>query len=205
MVTIIGAGDVARRKAEDLLEAGALIRVVSPEIHPNFSALKEKFSSRITMETRPYQKGDLKGSVLVFSATDNSQVNRQVYEEAMEENILINAVDDPPNCSFFIASMYRKGDLLMTLSTSGASPSMAARLRRELQKHIPQNIDIVLASLRRGRELLKSDNAFGDLDFEARGAVMKCITSDDALIEELGLCEDEAALRVLLRRVAGSA
>jgi precorrin-2 dehydrogenase/sirohydrochlorin ferrochelatase len=186
-VAIIGAGEVALRKARDLLDAGATVRVISPQFNEGFARLSDEFPGRLECLERPYGRGDLEGAMLVFSATSSSEVNAQVFSEAMERNILINAVDDPPNCSFYIPSFIRRGDLIMTLSTSGASPSMAARLRRQLQEHIPDNIEDVLSALRSGRELLKSHEYFSSMSFEERGSLLKNVVNDDALLERL--CE----------------
>jgi precorrin-2 dehydrogenase/sirohydrochlorin ferrochelatase len=107
-VAIIGAGAVALRKARDLLDSGAIVRVISPRFHEGFSALRDEFPGRMECLERPYSRGDLEGVMLVFSATSSSEVNALVFAEAMERNILINAVDDPPNCSFYIPSFVRR-------------------------------------------------------------------------------------------------
>lgn len=202
LVTVIGAGEVSLRKVEDLLETGARVRVISPVFHSGFKALGENFPGRIECLEREYREGDLDGAALVFSATNDGGVNASVFTEATERNILINAVDDPPNCSFFIPSFIRRGDLLMALSTSGASPSMAARLRRSLESHIPENIEGVLASLRAARELLKNDDAFGGMDFEKRGAILKKVVNDDGLLESLGSAHTAGRLRKFLISLA---
>lgn len=184
---MIGGGEVALRKTSDLLYSGAHVKVVSPEFHSDFALLEADSQGCLQLVKRKYRPGDLQGAMLVFSATNDPAVNREVFEEATELNILINAVDDPPNCSFYIPSMYRKGDLIMTLSTSGASPSMAARLRRTLEEHIPEDIDVILTALREARELLKESSSFSQLDFNQRGALLKDIVNREDLLE--GLCE----------------
>ena len=187
LAVMIGGGEVAYRKTADLLESGARVKVVSPEFHEKYALLETENRENLELIKRKYRPGDLQGAMLVFSATNDPGVNREVFEEADEQNILINAVDDPPNCSFYIPSMYRKGDLIMTLSTSGASPSMAARLRRNLQEHIPEDIDVILTALREAREMLKESPSFGDLSFHERGAILKEIVNREDLLE--GLCE----------------
>jgi precorrin-2 dehydrogenase/sirohydrochlorin ferrochelatase len=201
-VAIVGAGGVALRKARDLLDSGAAVRVISPRFHEGFASLRGEFTGRIECLERPYRRGDLEGAMLVFSATSSPEVNALVFAEAMERNILINAVDDPPNCSFYIPSFVRRGDLIMTLSTSGASPSMAARLRRQLQEHIPDNIEDVLASLRSGRELLKSHGYFSSMSFEERGAVLKSVVNDDVLLDRLCAAYRENRLPEFLKDLA---
>ncbi len=133
---------------------------------------------------RPYQPGDLAGAALVFAATSNADVNRAVFKEAQERNIFINAVDDPPNCSFFIPSFIKKGDLILALSTSGKSPAMAARLRREIEKHIPEDIEQTLTALSEIRDIFKSHKNFTDISSSDRGRILKLIANSDALLQE---------------------
>ncbi len=202
-VVVIGAGEVAFRKTSDLLDAGAEVRVISPEFYSGFDALAADNPGQLRLVRRAYMPGDCEGAILVFSATNDPGVNREVFEEASERNILINAVDDPPNCSFYIPSMYRKGDLLMTLSTSGASPSMAGRLRRRLQEHIPEDIDVILTALREARELLKSSTSFNGLTFDERGAILKeIVNNEDLLCSLCDSCRDKSLEDFLRSRVS---
>jgi len=200
-VCVIGAGEVALRKVTDLLACGALVSVIAPSMHEGFAGLAEYYGDRLVMIKREYLYGDVGDSVLVFSATNDERVNRAVFNEAQERNILINAVDDPPNCSFFIPSSFRKGDLVMTLSTSGASPAMAARIRRELQKHIPEHIDTMLEALKEAREMLKNDSRFAHLDTVRRGELLKFMVNDDARLEELRLSFEQGNLGAFLLQI----
>ncbi|MCL1865304.1 MAG: bifunctional precorrin-2 dehydrogenase/sirohydrochlorin ferrochelatase [Spirochaetes bacterium] len=188
---IIGGGDVAVRKLSDLIDAGANIRIISPEFHDEIIKLSELFKNRLTLIKRGYEKNDLDGAALVFSATNDTDVNRKIFNEAKEKNILINAVDDPPNCSFYIPSFIRKGDLIFSVSTGGASPAMAARLRREMEKHIPENIETILERLNKARTLLKEDKLFSNIDSSQRGEILKEITYSDQLLASLISCKDE--------------
>lgn len=201
---VIGGGIVALRKVRDLLNAGARVTVISPEIHEDFNKLREKNSGQLTLFERKYRKGDLENATLVFSATDKSDVNHSVFLEAEKRGIFINAADDPPNCSFIIPSMAHHGDLIIALSTSGASPAMAARLRREFESHIPENIEEVLATLRKTRELLKSDKTFSTLDFSDRGKLLKKIVNDDGLLNELITSEKNGQLKEFLLNITNS-
>jgi len=190
LAVIIGGGDVAVRKLLDLIDAGADIKIISPEFNDDIIKTSESFKDRVVLVKRKYEKNDLNGAMLVFSATNNPDVNREIFNEAKEKNILINAVDDPPNCSFYIPSFIRKGDLIFSISTSGASPAMAARLRREMEKHIPENIELILERLNKARTLLKEDKNFSGLDSSQRGEILKKITNSDKLIAELISCGD---------------
>jgi precorrin-2 dehydrogenase/sirohydrochlorin ferrochelatase len=195
---IIGGGDVAARKLSDLIEAGADIKIISPEFHDEIIKTSKVFKDRVTLIKREYERNDLDGSLLVFSATNDTDVNREIFNEANEKNILINAADDPPNCSFYIPSFVRRGDLLFSVSTSGASPAMAARLRREMEKHIPEKIETILERLNQARILLKEDKNFTNLDSLQRGKILKEITSSDQLIASLISCKDEEMIDFLL-------
>ena len=163
-----------------------------------FPVCAEEYGDRLVMTQREYCHGDIIGSTLVIAATDNEAVNRAVFEEAAERSILINSADDPSNCSFFLPSSYRAGDLVMSISTGGSSPALAARLRRELQKHIPGNIETILAALNEARQLLKSSEAFSQLDTVRRGEILKVIVNDDARLEELRISYEKGSLEACL-------
>lgn len=199
LVTVIGAGEVAFRKVQDLLEAGANIRVIAPQFHTNFAVLKEALENRLEYIQRSYKKGDIVGSMIVFSATDDADVNKAVFEDASELNILINAVDDPPNCSFFVPSFVRKGDFILALSTSGASPAFAARMRRELEEQLPQGIEEALLGLRYARELLKTDADFSELDAFERGKLLSKIANSDSLLDMLITAQQDDSIKDFLK------
>ncbi|PKL16291.1 MAG: siroheme synthase [Spirochaetae bacterium HGW-Spirochaetae-5] len=195
---IIGGGEVAARKVLDLLEAGAFVKVVSPDFNDEILNAQKSYTDKLVLLKRKYEKNDLEGAYIVFSATNDSAVNTEVFREAEERGILINAVDDPPNCSFYVPSFVRKGDLIIALSTAGASPAMAARLRREIEKHIPEDIDLVLEKLKTARTLLKEDEFFNSLDSSGRGTILKKIVSEDKLIEAMNSCSDDDMVDFLL-------
>ncbi len=197
-VVIIGGGEVAARKVADLLEAGAVVKVISPEFNDDIIKAADLYKDKVILLKRKYEKNDLNGAFIVFSATNDSAVNAGVFREAEESGILINAVDDPPNCSFYVPSFVRKGDLLFALSTGGASPAMAARLRREIEKHIPEDIETVLEKLKNARTLLKEEECFSCIDSPERGKILKKIVSDDKLLEDMNSCSDDEMIEFLL-------
>lgn len=194
LTVVIGGGSVAARKISDLFEAGAVVRVISPEFVPEIIEMNRMNPHRIELVQREYIKGDLHGAVLVFSATDKRDVNSAVYAEAEGMGILVNAVDDPPNCSFYVPSFVRRGDLIFALSTSGASPAMAAKLRRMLEDTIPCEVDNMLKALRRGREILKTDESFRHMDTDCRGEILKRVVNDDDLLEKLSSCSCDSEI-----------
>ncbi|MCL2026376.1 MAG: bifunctional precorrin-2 dehydrogenase/sirohydrochlorin ferrochelatase [Leptospirales bacterium] len=204
-VTVIGAGEVAFRKVQDLLDAGALVKVVAPQFHPDFAVLKEVFEERLECLERAYARGDISGSMLVFSATDDPDTNKAAFEEAAEFNILINAVDDPPNCSFFVPSFIRRGELIVAVSTSGASPAFAARMRRELEEQIPNGVEDALAGLRIVRTLLKDDPDFNAIDYYGRGKLLNKIANSDFILDSLvGAVQDDSVKDFLKFLIADS-
>ncbi|MDY6935065.1 MAG: bifunctional precorrin-2 dehydrogenase/sirohydrochlorin ferrochelatase [Spirochaetota bacterium] len=182
LVAIIGGGEVAFRKAKDLIEAGARVRIISPTIHEGIIELKNSNIESINLIQREYSQGDLEGAILVFAATNDQNINRQVFNEAEGKNIFINSVDDPPNCSFFVPSMVRRGDFILSVSTSGASPAMAAKLRRLFEEDIPHNIEDILKSLREARLTLQEIEGLNPTE---RGAVLKNIVNDDNLLTNI--------------------
>jgi precorrin-2 dehydrogenase/sirohydrochlorin ferrochelatase len=183
-VTVIGGGDVALRKVHDLIESGAFVTVVSPELHPEILRLGEERDNPVIIR-RDYYPGDLEGAVLAFSATDDPDINRSVYREATERGIFINAVDDPENCSFIIPSSFTRGDLTVAVSTGGASPAMSAKVRRLLERSLPEEIGDMLEALKEARSLLKEHESFRELDTQRRGEVLKAIVASDLLLGEL--------------------
>jgi precorrin-2 dehydrogenase / sirohydrochlorin ferrochelatase len=198
-VSVIGAGEVALRKVRDLLRCGARVCVIAPVMHADFDALADEYSAVLELKRREYCSGDIDGSLLVIAATDDTEVNRAVFTEAQQRSILINAVDDPPNCSFFVPSSFRKGDFLLSISTGGASPAMAARLCREFQGYVPEHIDSLLKALAAVRAVLKDTSCFAHLDAGSRAQILKSIVHDDARLEQLRIAFEQADIVAFLQ------
>src|SRR5438552_17633760 len=116
---VIGAGNLAESKIESLQAAHARVTVIAPEARPRIADLAA--AGEVEWLEREYAEGDLTGHFLVVAATNNPAVNRAVYKEAMEKNVLCNAVDDPPFCDFYFPSVVWRGELQIALSTVGAS------------------------------------------------------------------------------------
>jgi len=129
---VVGGGEVAQRKVEALLEAGAgQVVVISPRLTHKLEALLQ--AKRIEHRPRGYQRGDLEGAFVVIAATDDPDVNEAVWQEAQESGLLVNVVDDPRRCNFFVPSVVRQGDLTISICTGGQDPALSAHLRRELE------------------------------------------------------------------------
>jgi precorrin-2 dehydrogenase/sirohydrochlorin ferrochelatase len=132
---VIGAGNLAESKIESLQQANARVTVIAPKATPRIATLAA--AGEIDWKQRNYTAGDLAGQFLVVAATNDPAVNRAVHKEAVENNILCNAVDDPPFCDFYFPSVVRRGDLQIAISTNGASPALAQRLRKEINAQLP--------------------------------------------------------------------
>ena len=133
---VIGAGNLAESKIESLRAAHAAVTVIAPEARENIQDLAA--AGEITWHQRDFHPGDITpGTFLVVTATNVGAVNRAVYLEAVSQNIICNAVDDPPFCDFYFPSVVRRGDLQIAISTGGASPALAQRLRKEINAQLP--------------------------------------------------------------------
>jgi precorrin-2 dehydrogenase/sirohydrochlorin ferrochelatase len=128
---IVGGGAVGTRKVNTLLECGARVTVVSPEPTPQLTRLASEGS--ITLEKRDYRSDDITGMFLVIGATDDESLNHQISKDAEQAHILCNIADRPEVCNFILPSIVRRGDLVITISTSGKSPALAKHLRQKLE------------------------------------------------------------------------
>jgi precorrin-2 dehydrogenase/sirohydrochlorin ferrochelatase len=142
---VIGAGNLAESKIESLQAANAAVTVVAPAANARIVAMAE--AGEIAWHQREYAAGDLSGNFLVIAATNVPAVNRAVFAEAEAAGILINAVDDPPFCDFYFPSVVRRGELQIAISTAGASPALAQRLRKEINALLPLDTGDWLAEL----------------------------------------------------------
>ena len=129
---VVGGGEVAERKIAGLLECGARITVVSPEVTHGIRANAD--AGEIQWEAREYAEGDLKGAFLAIASTDDEGVNRAVFEEASRDRVVLNVVDRTALCSFIAPAVVRRGEVTVALSTGGASPALARKLRETLEK-----------------------------------------------------------------------
>ena len=128
---VIGGGQVALEKVEGLLACDADVTVIAPDAHAAIAELAAEGS--IGWERRAYAGGDdLEGAFLVIAATDQSEVNIGVYEDAERRAMLVNVVDVPPLCNFILPAVVRTGPLAIAISTAGASPALAKRMKREI-------------------------------------------------------------------------
>ena len=129
---VVGGGRVAERKVQGLLSCSAQVKVISPEMTGELLHLHAE--GRIQWLDREYIHGDLRKAFLVIAATGNEETQKLVYEEAVTRNLLLNVADVPQRCNFILPATVRRGDLAISVSTSGKSPALARKLRMELEK-----------------------------------------------------------------------
>ena len=192
---VIGGGQIAQGKVENLLTAEACVFVVAPTLTAALQRLRDEL--RISHIAREYQEGDLRGAFIAISATDDRQTNARVWQEALEGNILMNVVDDTPHCNFIAPSILRRGDLTVAISTSGKAPAVAVRLREQLEHMIgPEYAQfLTLAGQARAPLLARTP------DFEARKALWYRLVDSDVF--ELLKQGDETGARGRIAEILG--
>ncbi len=141
-VLVVGGGNVARRKVETLLEYGAVINIVSKDLVPELKKLVE--SGQVRHFGEVFLEKHLDSAFLVFAATDDNRLNHQIAESTRKRGLLINAVDQPPDCDFIVPSIIRKGNLSIAVSTSGKSPALAQSIRKKLDSQFGKEYEIFL-------------------------------------------------------------
>jgi precorrin-2 dehydrogenase/sirohydrochlorin ferrochelatase len=150
---VVGGGSVAERKIATLIEGGADVVVVSPKVTDKVK--QWALSGQITWISREYVTSDGEGVFLVIAATNLSEVNKKVYQDANQRGQWINVVDQPELCNFTVPSMVRRGKLQIAISTSGASPSLSKKIRQELEKNYGDEYEYYLDILQEVREKLQ--------------------------------------------------
>lgn len=133
-VLLVGGGTIAEGRALAVLEAGARLRLVSPEATPTLQRLAGE--GRLEWWQRPYAPGDVRGHDLVLAATDDAEVGPRVAREARALGIWVNTADVPGLCDFTLPSVGRRGPITLAVSTSGQAPAVARRVRRELTARV---------------------------------------------------------------------
>lgn len=151
---VVGAGRIAARKIEALLDAGADVHVVAPELGP---AVRDwQAAGRLHAEHRPFRPADLDGAWLATAATPDPAVNQAVYEAGEARRVFVNAADDPDRCSFTLMSVVRQGDLVVTIGTGGRSPALATYLKDHVASEMGPEWSVLLELLAEAREQLRA-------------------------------------------------
>ncbi len=190
---VVGGGRVARRKVRALLEHGASIDVISPDLCPELTELAEK--GQIRASHRHYQPGDLRQAFIAIAATDSNDVNQQVVKEARSQGILVNAADDAENSDFIVPSYTHREGIAIAVSTAGRSPALARKIRTRLEKEL-------------GDEYASLAHLIGEVRAEVRRQGIKVTGEDwqealdlDLMIDLLKRGADEEARAALLNNL----
>jgi uroporphyrin-III C-methyltransferase / precorrin-2 dehydrogenase / sirohydrochlorin ferrochelatase len=146
---VVGGGNIAIRKARQLISAGATVTAVAPDFHPDF--IQQQSEGLINLIHSQYNLEQLQDKLLVIAATDNSKINKQVHHDAESAGILVNVVDQPELCRFIVPSIVDRTPLTIAISTGGSGPVFARMLREKLEWLLPDNIGEFLAKVNADR------------------------------------------------------
>jgi len=193
---VIGGGEIAERKVRSLIEAGAAVTVVSPALTAGLTALGNEGTIRFL--ARSYQPGDLEGAFLAFAATGEIETERAAAAEACARGVLINVADVPDLCRFIAPAIVRRGGLQIAVSTGGASPAFARKIREELEDRFGPEYELMIDLLAASRQWLRVREG----DLSTRRRLLTALVGSD-------LCEclkrnDLVAADATLHRVIGA-
>ena len=148
---VVGGGPVALNKVDGLLEAGAEVDVIAPDVVPELEN-----RPGVTVHHRAYRPGDVEGYRLVVAATGRAEVNAEVYRDGEAAGVWVNSADDPDHCSFTLPSRLRRGSLLVTCSTSGHSPALSRWVRQRLEQEIGPEYETLLCLVSEARDRIRA-------------------------------------------------
>ena len=171
---VVGAGKVGESKIEGLLETGANVRVIALDATP--SVREWARLGKIELELRAFTSEDLIAVFLAVVATSSRTLNERVYHEAQKRGVLCNVVDVPDLCDFFYPSIVRRGDLQIAISTAGQSPSLAQKIRQQLEKQFGPGYASWVAELGDTRRLILAS----DLEQERKLELLHSLVSRQA-------------------------
>jgi len=181
---VVGAGKVGEPKIGGLIDTGAQIRVVAIEAT---QVVREwARAGKVELELRAFTANDLDGAFLAIVATASRNLNDLVYREAQRRGVLCNVVDVPEYCDFFYPAVVRRGDLQIAISTSGQSPSLAQKLRQQLERQFGPGYELWIAELGETRRLILAS----ELDRDRKQDLLHSLASREAF--EAALAEAPA-------------
>lgn len=151
-VLVVGGGNVAEEKVRTLVPCDARIDVVAPSIRESLASM-----SGVVTHHRPYRSGEVGLYRMAITATDDPQVNQQVFDEGESAGVWVNSADDPDNCAFTLPSRVRRNDLLVSFSTRGRSPALSTWLRRRFDEEFGPEYDLLIDILAEERMALRMD------------------------------------------------
>ncbi len=152
-VLVVGGGRIAARKVPALLDCGARVTIVAPQIAGELAARP------LRLEHRPYRRGEVAGYALAIAATGRSEVDRAVHADGEAAGVLVNAADDPAACSVVLPAVLRRGRICVAVSTGGASPALAAFVRDRIDAALPPEMEAVGDLVAEVRRRVRSDRS----------------------------------------------
>lgn len=187
---VVGGGQIALRKVKGLLEFGANVEVISPDLCPELSELAE--AGEINVLPRRYQLGDLQGAFVAIVATGYSVIDQEIVNEARKSGVLTNVVDDAGRSDFIVPSHLQRGNITIAISTAGSSPALARKIRTRLEEDIGKEYASLSPLVEEVRAELKQQGIKVDSD------VWQEALDLDILIDLLKKGNKEQAKAVLL-------
>jgi precorrin-2 dehydrogenase/sirohydrochlorin ferrochelatase len=176
---VVGAGKVGEPKIGGLLDTGARVHVIALEASEAVHGWAN--AGRIALELRPFTPEDLDGTFLAVVATASRSLNASIYEEAQRRGVLCNVVDVPEYCDFYYPAVVRRGDLQIAVSTNGQSPSLAQKLRQQLERQFGPGYAQWVAELGETRKLVMAS----DLDPQRKSELLHSLASRQAVLAAL--------------------
>jgi len=172
---VVGAGNVGEPKIAGLIDTGALIHVVALEATEVVHGWAR--AGKVTLEIRAFTEKDLEGTLLAIVATASRTLNSSIYREAQQRGVLCNVVDVPEYCDFYYPAVVRRGDLQIAISTNGQSPSLAQKLRQQLERQFGPGYAQWVEELGATRKLVLAS----DLDPQRKHDLLHTLASREAL------------------------
>jgi len=198
LAVIVGGGAVAERKIRTLVDYGARVRVIAPQVTTWIAEQAE--TGAVAHEPRGYVRGDLEGAFIAICATDSAEVNAAVFDEAESRGCLVNVVDVPELCSFIVPSIVRRGQLQLAISTGGAAPAVAKRLRKHIDSHVGPEWETYVALLGELRALVMERVPGTEAD---RKPIFEAVADSD-LLDRIAAGERPTAEDVFARFAGGA-
>jgi len=191
---VVGGGKLAEEKVVGLLAVHAKVTLISGKITSHLQQLVDE--EQVTYIPRSYQHGDLADAFMIICATNDSDLNQQVWDEASAAHKLVNVVDDIPHCNFIAPAIIRNGDLTVAISTSGRAPALAVRLKERWQKELGQEYGHFLELAGHLREPLAQHIP----DFATRKKLWYEIV-DSGILDVLAQGNEERAIEIISEKV----
>lgn len=192
-VLVIGGGKIAAEKLRKVVLCCDNTVVITKEVKDEYIEELAK-SGKIKLEIREFSESDLEGVFIVISATDNSELNQRVYDLCSSRNIPVNSVDQKDKCSFIFSAEIRRGDLTIAVSTGGASPGLAARIRDKINCMISKNAGVYIDEARNAREKIVRDN----IEKSIKSKILKDISKEIDIFQDMTRDEIQEKIKNIL-------